>query len=189
VTASGRRFRLLLLLLVGLTGTGCGIEPQASPVAVDGAALPPEQVAAEEDDPVPAPDPTLVYLVNGDRLQPVPRSERDSVADALGALLEGPRDTETAFGLRSAIPAGTRLLGATVQGDEVQVDLSQEFTTIVGEEYLLALAQIVFTAVDAGPAGAVTIAIEGQQVPIAQADGQLSTGAVTPADYATLAPA
>jgi spore germination protein GerM len=147
-----------------------------------------ERVAAEEDDPVPAPDPTLVYLVNGERLQPVARSERDTVGEALEALLEGPRDTETAFGLRSAIPAGTRLLGATVQGDEVRVDLSQEFTTIAGEEYLLALAQIVFTAVDAGPADAVTIAIEGQQVPVARADGQLSTGAVTPSDYGTLAP-
>lgn len=183
-----RRLGALLVLLVGLAVTGCGIEPQASPVVVDAAALPAERVAAEEDDPVPAPDPTLVYLVNGDRLQAVARSERDTVADALVALLEGPRDTETAFGLRSAIPAGTTLLGATIQGDEVRVDLSQEFTTIVGEEYLLALAQIVFTAVDAGPADAVTIAIEGQQVPIARADGQLSTGAVTPSDYGPLAP-
>ena len=188
MTGHGPGIRALLAVLV-VVAAGCGIEPQARPVAVDGAALPAEQVAAEEDDPVPAPDPTLVYLVNGERLQPVARSERDTVAEALAALLEGPRDTETAFGLRSAIPAGTRLLGATVDGDEVRVDLSQEFTTIVGEEYLLALAQIVFTAVDAGPADAVTIAIEGQQVPIARADGQLSTGAVTPSDYRPLAPA
>lgn len=179
----------VLLAVLAVVAAGCGIEPQASPVAVDSAALPAEQVAAEEDDPVPAPDPTLVYLVNGERLQPVARSERDTVTEALTALLEGPRDTETAFGLRSAIPAGTRLLGATLEDGEVRVDLSQEFTTIVGEEYLLALAQIVFTAVDAGPADAVTIAIEGQLVPIARADGQLSTGAVTPSDYAPLAPA
>jgi hypothetical protein len=188
VRARSRAVIALFALFV-LLGAGCALEPEASPVAVDSAALPAEQVAAEDDDPDPAPDPTLIYLVNGDRMQPVARSARATVAGALVALLEGPRDTETAFGLRSAIPAGTRLLGTNVQGDVVRVDLSEEFTTIVGEEYLLALAQIVFTAVDVGPARAVTIAIEGEPVPLVRADGQLSTGAVTPADYGPLAPA
>lgn len=189
MTTPSPRLGAVLLAFVALLATGCGIESQPDPVAVDGAALPAERVAAEDADPASAPDATLVYLVNGDRLQPVSRSERDTVAGALTALLEGPRDTETAFGLRSAVPAGTRLLGATVQGGVARIDLSQEFTTIVGEEYLLALAQIVFTAVDTDSADAVTIAIEGQLVPVARADGQLSTGPVTRADYQPLAPA
>lgn len=179
----------VLAVAAALTAGACGIEPQERPVVVESAALPAEQVAAEENDPDPAPDPTLVYLVNGERLQPVQRSSAGTVGEALAALLAGPRDTETAFGLRSAIPAGTRLLGTSLDGDILQIDLSEEFTSIVGEEYLLALAQLVFTAVDAGPAEAVTIAIEGEQVPVARADGQLSTGAVGPLDYAPLAPA
>ena len=178
----------LLVALAALAATAaCGIEPERRAVVVEGAALPADEAPAEAADEE-APDATLVYLVSGDGLQAVQRARRPTVAAALAALLEGPRATEVAAGLRSAIPAGTTLLGATIVAGEIRVDLSEEFTTIVGEEHHLALAQVVFTATETGLVERVSIAIEGTVVPLSRADGQLSTGPVTKADYAPLAP-
>lgn len=183
-----RRLRALLLVLCTLSASACGIDAQPSPTVIESAALPPEQAPAEAEEE-DAPDATVVYLVNGERLQPVNRSHRTSVAAAVEALLEGPRDTELTLGLRSAIPAGTELLGSSIVGDEIRLDLSEDFTSIVGEEYLLALGQLVFTATATGLVERVSISIEGTPVPVSRADGQLSTGAVTQEDYAALAPA
>lgn len=182
-----RRLLAVPLLVLALA-PACGIDAEPRAIAVDSAALPAEQTPAEAVEEE-APEASVVYLVVGERLQAVPRARRPTVAAALVALLEGPRDTEAAAGIRSAIPAGTELLGATITDGEIRIDLSEEFTTIVGEEHLLALAQLVYTATDAGDVDRVSIAIEGTAVPVSRADGQLSTGAVTPADYVRLAPA
>lgn len=182
-----RPLQHLVAALLLVLGAACGIDAEPRAVTVAGASLPPEQAPAEANEEE-APDPALVYLVNGERLQPVQRARRATVASAIASLLEGPRDTEARYGLRSAIPAGTQLLGTTIAGGEIQVDLSEEFTSVVGEEHLLALAQLVFTATETGLVDRVSIAIEGTVVPVSRADGQLSTGAVTTEDYAPLAP-
>ncbi|MBW3614745.1 MAG: GerMN domain-containing protein [Actinobacteria bacterium] len=183
-----RRF-LVVIALVALGG-GCGIPDDEGPVALDAAQLPPDPVPAEagaggEDDV----ERSVLYLVAGERLQPVQRPAQPSLAATLDALLEGPRETEAALGLRTAIPAGTRVLGVTLDGTTLRVDLSEEFISIVGEEHLLALAQLVYTAAAASPVDQVQVAIEGEAVAVAKGDGQLTSEPVRPADYDALAPA
>lgn len=174
------------LTAVLLAFAGCGIELQEQPVAIDSAALPPETAPAEavEDEPAG----TVLFLVAGDRLHAVERPQQPSLMATITALLEGPRETETAIGLRSAIPAGTRLLGSALTGRIVRLDLSEEFTSVVGEEHLLALAQLVHTATAATGRDRVQIAIEGEAVAVARGDGQLTTDPVGPEDYRSLSP-
>lgn len=169
--------------------TGCGIPAEDGPVALDSAKLPPEPVPAEAQDDAadPEADAAVVYLVAGGALQPVSRPTSPTVTAAVRALLEGPRDTETTLGLRTAIPAGTRLLGTSVVGDTIRLDLSDEFTGVEGAEHLLALAQLVYTATEPTPLAGVAISIEGDPVAVAAPDGHLITRPVVRDDYRTIA--
>lgn len=164
----------------------CGIRDQERPVPLSNADLPPETAPAEaETDEVEG---TSLFLVEGDRLRRVQRPPQPSLAAAITTLLAGPRETEASAGLRSAIPAGTTLLGTSIQDGEVRLDLSEEFTSIVGEQYLLAVAQVVYTATEITGLGRVNISIAGEPATLARDDGQLTAGSVGREDYASLAP-
>lgn len=68
------------------------------------------------------------------------------VRNALEALLEGPTTTELDVGMVSSVPAGTRVLGISVDGDTATVDLSGEFDEPGGTlDEAMRLAQVVFT--------------------------------------------
>ena len=70
------------------------------------------------------------------------------------------------------------------------VDLSDDIFTIEGEALAQAYAQIVWTATELGPAAtAVRFAVDGEPTPRARRRRRRArTGAVTPSDYAALAP-
>lgn len=175
-----------LIGLMILAGSGCGIRDEARPHVLRDAALPIERVPAEAA-PEEAGPVTLVFLVGNDRLVPVGRPQQTGVAAAVRLLIAGPRETEVAFGLRSAIPTGTNLLGAEVTDGVAVVDLSEAFTSVVGPEQILATAQLVFTVTAIPGVDAVELAIAGERVDVARGDGTLAAGAVRRADYATLA--
>ena len=65
---------------------------------------------------------------------------------ALQALLAGPTANERSLGITTVIPAGTRLLGAEVKGNEITLDLSHEFESGGGSFAVrMAIAQVVYT--------------------------------------------
>lgn len=67
------------------------------------------------------------------------------IRHALEALFAGPNAAEQAIGMTSSVPAGTTLLGVTVDGNTATVDLSDEFTVPGGSlDETMRLAQIVF---------------------------------------------
>ena len=68
------------------------------------------------------------------------------VDNALGALLQGPSEAETAAGLTTAVPGLTRVRSTALMGDVLVVDLSGSFSTLgpPGSSELR-LAQIVYT--------------------------------------------
>jgi spore germination protein GerM len=155
-------------------------------VPLDAAQLPSESVPAEPG--ATADERAFVYLVSGERLQAVPRPAQPSLRAVVEVLLEGPRETEAETGLRSAVPAGTALLGMTDDNGVIRVDLSAEFKGVIGEEHLLALAQLVYTVAGASSADLVAISIEGVSVPVARDDGEITDDPVGPGDYDELAP-
>jgi spore germination protein GerM len=134
---------------------------------------------------------TPVFFVRDGRVVPVPRQVQAplSVPAALGALLEGPTDTETAAGVRTAISLQTQLLSTEVGGEVARLDLAGTFAEVAGDEQLLAVAQIVFTATAVEGVTALTFAINGREVAVPTADGTLKPGPVGRADFPTVAPA
>jgi hypothetical protein len=178
---TGRRSTIAAMAVVALALSGCSIPLDDEPVILEGAGLPADAPAEEPADD--APEPTLVYLVEGDRLRAVPRPGQVSVVATVAVLLEGPRAAEVKVGLRSAIPAGTTVLGVSDEAGVTRVDLSEEFTAIVGEEALLALAQLIFTVTSSASSDRVAVSIEGEPIPVAREDGEVTSTPVGPDDY------
>jgi spore germination protein GerM len=86
--------------------------------------------------------------------------------DALRSLLGGPSAEEQRRGLRSLVPAGTRVLSATVRGGTAYISFSEEFqyNTFGVEGYAAQLRQIVWTATEFANINDVQILIEGRRV-------------------------
>ena len=92
--------------------------------------------------------------------------EKESpMGDALKMLLAGPNSTEEKIGCRSLIPAGTRLLSASVKNGIATLNFSEEFQfNQFGVEGSLAqLMQVIYTATNFSTVKAVQILIEGQK--------------------------
>jgi hypothetical protein len=90
---------------------------------------------------------------------------------SLKALLDGPKGGEPAAGLTTAIPAGTRLLGLTLENGLATVNLSSEFQK-AGEgldeaRALLPAAQIVYTLTRYPTVRRVAIRVEDEPYPAA----------------------
>ena len=79
-------------------------------------------------------------------------------------MLKGPTPTEQdSEGLRTAIPAGTELRSAQVDGQgTLQVDVSAELLTSSGEVLLDAVAQIVFTGSELDGVERVRLLVDGE---------------------------
>lgn len=84
---------------------------------------------------------------------------------ALEALLAGPNAAEKGAGMGSAIPAGTRLLGITIDKGLGTVDVSKEFASGGGSLSMTTrVAQVVYTLTQFDTVERVTIRIDGREV-------------------------
>ena len=94
----------------------------------------------------------------------VPKTNTPLTA-ALTALLEGPGIPELEKGYISLIPAGTKLLSASVQNKTAYINFSQEFAfNKYGEQgYLGQLMQVVYTATAFNTIDNVQFLIEGEK--------------------------
>lgn len=123
-----------------------------------------EAIASRPDSAATAPGPS-VYWIGSDDNQVQYDAERIAVAPnataesklrtAMAELLAGSEAT--------AIPAGTKLLGAEVKGQDVYVDLSGEFTQGGGSAAMTArLGQVIYTATAVEPDAQVWISVDGE---------------------------
>jgi len=121
----------------------------------------------------PSPEPgtgSTVYFLGPDDgagrslLVAVSRAPATTAADLLTVLLEGPTAPEQQeLGVRTAIPAGTRVLSAAVDGQgTLTLDLSTEFLANAGDVLLDAVAQVVFTASETTGVRRVRLLVEGE---------------------------
>lgn len=183
-----RIVRGLLVVLLSSTFVGCGVRAQDQPERLADSA-----VVSLPDPGVPRPDAARtsveVYFVGSDRLARVARPvETADVHVAVRALLDGPTESEAASGLRTAVPVGTRLLGATVEGGTARIDLSESFVGVAGENQVPAVAQVVFTATGLPGVERVVVAVDGEGIDVPRSDGTLTSGPLTRDDFAQLAP-
>jgi germination protein M len=128
-----------MLLLAAIALAGCGSEEVAEPPESEtSVTLPartePAATTAEEE---PATRGVLVYLLRGDRVQPVARTAASPAVarGALESLFDGPTARERQVGLDSAVPAATTIERLGIANGVATVDLRP----------CPPLAQVVFT--------------------------------------------
>ncbi len=172
-----------IILMLGISS--CGVSVETSPTRLEEIALPaesvPEEARPEDEGPT-----TSAFFVRDDRLEAVERSADPTLEVALRALLLGPRETEADGGLRSAIPAGTKLRSVSLESGVATIDLSEGLASVVGPEQVLAVAQLVYTATSVSDVTEVVLAIDGVRISPARGDGSLAEGTVGRSDYPDL---
>lgn len=117
-------------------------------------------------------------------LREVPRTQALGMA-VMQALLAGPTAAESGERvITSAVPAGTRLLGLTVDDGIATVDLSAEFESGGGSmSMFVRLGQVVFTLTQFPTVQSVTFEIEGRPVTVFGSEGIILDGPVGRGDY------
>ena len=109
---------------------------------------------------------------------------------ALVSLLEGPDSFEEDYGLRTAIPDGTQLLGLTIDDGIANVDLTSEFGSGGGSASMQArLAQVVFTVTQFPTVEGVVFSLDGEPIDVLGGEGVVIDHPLTRRDYADLLPA
>jgi hypothetical protein len=170
-----RRFLFVALVLLGSVGCGRGAEVKLIPQAD----LPDDLYAVGEPRAFEQRTVrTLVYFARTDadgapldpeRLGGVWRSEetdRLTAEFAMRRLLDGPTASESRR-LRTAISAGTELLGVSVRRGVADVNLSAQFEAAAGElVQLLRVAQVVWTLTELPEVDAVRFRIHGAPQPV-----------------------
>lgn len=108
----------------------------------------------------------LVYFLRDELLTVGGRTVVAATPEAaVTALLDGPTADEMAAGAVSIVPAGTRLLGVELDGDEAVVDLSAPFAEGGGSLSLIArVTQVVFTVTQFPGIDTVRFRIDGEPV-------------------------
>jgi spore germination protein GerM len=87
---------------------------------------------------------------------------------AFQALLEGPTEGTDS----TTIPKGTKLLGLKIKGDEVHVDLSDEFTSGGGSTSMVGrVGQVVYTASSINNKAKVYIDVNGKPLEVLGGEG------------------
>ena len=131
--------------------------------------------------------PLDVYWIDGSTIRPIRRTEVEATLDsAIEALRAGPLFTDTADGLRSAIPSSDMIDSATVQSGTATINLAPSFLTLPGTEQTLAIAQIVYTVTNLPGTGLVEFRLSDRPLSVPTSDGQPSKGALSRDDYVSL---
>jgi hypothetical protein len=184
-----RRTAAAALLLLAVS---CGVSTDSGPRTLPRSAVPFDLLkptsTVRRTAPVAVTTEVPVYLVGGQRLVVVRRlvESPPSLFRALESLLAGPTAEEAGMGLRSAVTNQTRLLSVRVQSGVATIDLGGEFATIGGQDQILAVAQLVYTATGAKGVFGVKLSLDGRPVEVPRGDGTLSDQPLKPADYAGL---
>lgn len=109
---------------------------------------------------------------------------------ALEALLEGPDSFEEGYGLYTAIPDGTQLLGLSIEDGIARVDLTSEFETGGGSASMQTrLAQVVYTITQFPTVEGVVFSLDGEPIDVLGGEGVIIDHPLTRRDYAELLPA
>lgn len=192
---------MALLVALALAVAGCGLSADDEPHLLSAGDLPADLLGSTTSTTVPTSESptttavTIYYLVHRDgvtRLAPTQREVDDGSRprDRLAALLNPPTADEQAAGLLTSIPATTILLDTKLVEAEstLLVDLSRSLFDVQGQELRNAFAQLVWTATELDGVRRVRFLVEGEEFRAPDEDGAEQAGAVSRADYITLAP-
>ena len=181
-------------LLAACGGSGGGSSP--TPVATITSTAQPSPSSSPATTPTAAPSATTtlsLYFLRGEALgvaeRRVPATTTPATA-ALEALCAGPSASESAAGLTSAVPGGTRLLGLSIDGTTARVDLSAQFATGGGSLSMQArVAQVVYTLTQFRTIKTVAFMLEGSALDALGGEGLILGEGQRRADWRGFEPA
>ena len=184
-----RTLAVLAVVAVGLGLAACGLPKDDGPRPLAKEAIPFDLLAVSTTAP-PVTNSGRVeatlYFLAGDRLQKVTRQLETRAADVvLAALLAGVLAEDG--DVRSAIPAGTRLLSTRQEERVLIIELTPEILGQQGQEQKNAFAQMVFTASEVETVFGVRFVVDGQFVNV-PTDTGASDQAVYPIDFDSVKP-
>ncbi len=155
-------------LAVGALAASCGIRADDQPSDVLPAERPTVPTTPPDGSAQPGSGSTVFFLGPPGEAAIAPlvgvgRSVTNDPAALITRLLEGPTEEErTSTGLRTAVPAGTVLLDASLDSQgTLTIDLSADFLSSAGGVLVDAVAQLVFTATRADGVRRVRLVVEG----------------------------
>jgi hypothetical protein len=121
-------------------------------------------------------------------LREVPATKSVATA-AVNAALTGPTSGEKGRSITSSIPAGSQLLGLSIDGGVATVDLSSEFESGGGSASVLTrLGQMVYTLTQFPTVKSVVFQIEGETRKVFSSEGVVLDKPVSRADFVELLP-
>lgn len=181
----------LVVALIGLLAIPLGCTRKSDPVP------PPPSNGGSNEETVtpPAAEKTsvLIYLFSSaEKVVPVRRSVTPPAVakGALEELLIGPNAAEKAAGLTSTIPAGTKLLGVTIENRTAIVDLSSDYASGGGSLSMMArVAQVVFTLTQFPTVDNVAFKMDGQPLTTLGGEGIILDQPQTRVDWEDFSPA
>lgn len=187
-------------LLAGLVATSVGLAGCAGVEPTDQRVLGPDEVPFGLLDPdrEPRTVPTSpavalveVYLVgpDGDSLLGVPREvERPTVDVVLAELARPVPPLEATAGLTNPLEDLDAVTVELDDGGLATIGLPADLEDLSGEDQILALAQLVFTATARPPVERVVFTLDDEPIDVPAPDGTLLRGPVERDDYRDLAP-
>jgi len=189
------RRALLALALVASLLAACGIptSDQASVVAkkdIPLRLLSPKVPPSSTSSTLPSSGTVqpIYFIDDAKQLVEVPRTVAapTDLELVLNALLRGPSATQTALGLSTALPPNLRIRSTTAVNDVIIIRLNKAFTSISGDDQILAVGQLVLTATRQPGVTKISFVVAGAVVPVPIDSGASTTAPVTAGDYSTL---
>ncbi|MGH9096830.1 MAG: GerMN domain-containing protein, partial [Acidimicrobiales bacterium] len=188
---------VVLIFLLAMVAASCGIPTQDSPSAISKDAVPFNLLSPSSPTTTTATVPPVasvsepIYLVAPTQhLSPVFRNVAPpaNLTQVIGALLEGPTSAEASIGLQSSLTGKSSDVVATVVNGIATVNFTSNPVQVVGPSQILAIAQVVFTAMAQPGITGVLFEIAGTAVEVPTAGGAQVPGPVTDNTYAPQAP-
>ncbi|WP_328347660.1 GerMN domain-containing protein [Micromonospora sp. NBC_00421] len=173
---------MLLPVVAVLVVAGCGVPVDERPRAVEPPFGPPAAPAASS---APGRVGQAFCLVRDGRLARTVR-QVDAVGGVDGQLrrlLAGPTRAERAAGFGTALPGAVHVLGARLVDGRAQVEVEPLGEESGRSDEVLAYGQIVCTLDGRSDVSGVSFLLRGRPLEVPRADGSLSSGPLTAADY------
>ncbi|MCE5191783.1 MAG: GerMN domain-containing protein [Actinomycetia bacterium] len=199
-------FVTLTIVVLSAAATACKPKPTTSSGDAGNGSGTPRATPSAESTPIPAEDGSTtdaatppkplfvrVYFTRGDKLAVSTRriaATKAVASAAMQQLLAGPSADEKSYGLGTTIPAGTRLLGVTVNGGIATVDVSGGFQSGGGTlSMTMRLAQVVHTLTQFSTIKSVRFSLDGKPVTLFGGEGIMIDKPQTRLSYEDVLPA
>ena len=186
-----------LIVFMAIGAASCGIPTESVPSTIPTSAVPfdllnpsPPTTTIVTAPPVASVSVPIYLVAPTQHVSPVFRNVAPpaNLTQVLGALLEGPTSAESATGLQSFLTGKPNDVVATEVNGIATINFTTSPVQVVGPNQILAISQVVFTAMAQPGITGVIFEIAGTSVEVPTAGGAQVPGPVNDATYAPQAP-